>query len=407
MYPRNLNDLWLSNENKNILREFGNKRMNYLLLMEGCGGCGKTEASNQLANEMNFEIKIYLGSELRGQEAVRQYFMQECLSENVMTMLTQRQSLIIIEDFDQFYRCNHGERFIELARNNRLTKLCIGMYITTTNKKMIDLKSQFPYILFKSPTIQQLRNWFHISISNDILERSNGDIRYIYEKVLDQLPTEDKERDQTIQQLTTIMIRQYENLTLNHVLTYYDMGTAALQMSLYETIPSELWNGYKYKKNKNGFIQGYFQLLNHFIDADPFHNAIYSTMDPYMNDYVGLITCLGSINVMKQYNISKSSTPILYPNHLNRIAQIASNRNAIDKATTTFSTLNRLDVYYIPRLMYVEEWSSELIQLIQFIHNKYNMTKDQWEILLRGNRFIKDRDRTIIYRHMKRFINFI
>jgi len=321
-------------------------------------------------------------------------------------MLTERRSLIVIEEFDQFYRSVHGEKFASMALRHQLTKHCIGMYMPTTYKKLVELRTQLPHIVFVSPTSVQLRDWFHISMATAtaILEEAFGDLRVVYERVLDQLPAEAKHRDQTVQQLTEKLIRTGgASCTMEDVLSCYDMGTSALQMSLYETVPQDLWHDYRHRKNRTGFIKGFYQMLDNYVTADPFHNAIYNTMDPHMTDYVGVITCAGAVDVVSTYRASNRTAlnPVTYPNHLNRIAQIATNRNATEKAIQTFPGLSRIDVYYVPRLMYISEWSEDMITWVNMISRRYEMTKEQWEILLRGNRFMKDRERSIVYRHLK------
>ena len=409
MYPTSVDDLWLCEQDKRVLREFGSMSAHgKLLLMEGAAGSGKTEAAQQLADELGWEIQYYIGGEIRGQEQMRVQFFRECTYENVLTMMTERRFMIVIEDFDHFYRSVWGEKFVEMIRRGQIRKHCIGMYSTNVVKKMQDLRNKFPHILFRPPTVQQVRGWFQrfvpdLKLNWAEIVGSNGDIRVIYEKVEDLLPTAEKEVDMTVQQIAGKMIRGTDPMTMERVLSYYDMESSALQMLLYEMVPQELWGQYMRRKNREGFYSGYFELLDQYVISDPFHHAIYTTMDPHMNDYVGLITCMGSVDIMRRHGTGQALDKVIaYPNHLNRIAQIATNRNAMEKAERSFPGLTRLDMYYIPRMMYVEEWSPEFRELVVRLRSRYDMTRDIWEMLLRGNRFMKDRDRSVIYRNLRR-----
>lgn len=190
--PSNINDLYLSYDNKNKIlkwiKDFKSKSNNFTncLILHGPPGIGKTSLANIILESNDFDIIEFNSSDIRSQKTLREKIDKINGNINILNFMCNKKKPIgiIIDELDGLSSMEKGS-VKELTGIITESKNFGSPFICTTNninKKMDMLKKKSLYIKLNRPNKNNIKNFIEKINEEEKLELSDEVINAIFKK---------------------------------------------------------------------------------------------------------------------------------------------------------------------------------------------------------------------------------
>ena len=190
--PKNINDLYLSYDNKNKIlnwiSEFKSKEKNFTncLILHGPPGIGKTSLANIILETNDFDIIEFNSSDIRSQKTLKEKIDKINGNINILNFMCNKKKKIgiIIDELDGLSSMEKGS-VKELTSIITESKNYSSPFICTTNninKKMDMLKKKSLYIKINKPNKTSIKKFIEKINIEEKLDLSDEIINAIFKK---------------------------------------------------------------------------------------------------------------------------------------------------------------------------------------------------------------------------------